>query len=88
MIVATELLTVSTDVLTVSTEVLTVFTQSLTIFNNFFTVTYYSVFDTNYSIIELLLTKIVAIEALHQRTLNPSINTKDEYKSRTLTIKF
>ena len=31
---------------------------------------------------------LLTLEALHQRTLNPSINTKDEYKSRTLTIKF
>ena len=31
---------------------------------------------------------LLTLEALYQRTLNPSINTKDEYKSRTLTIKF
>ena len=31
---------------------------------------------------------LLTLEALHQRKLNTSINTKDEYKSRTLTIKF
>ena len=31
---------------------------------------------------------LLTLEALHQRKLNPSLNTKDEYRSRTLTIKF
>ena len=30
---------------------------------------------------------LMTLEALHIRELKPSINTKDEYRSRTLTIK-
>ena len=31
---------------------------------------------------------LLTLEALHQNELQPSINTKDEFRSRTLTIKF
>ena len=32
--------------------------------------------------------QLLTLETLYQKELNSSINTKDEYKSRTLTIKF
>ena len=32
--------------------------------------------------------QLLTLEALFQKDISPSINTKDEYKSRTLTIKF
>ena len=32
--------------------------------------------------------QLLILEALFQNELKPSLNTKDEYKSRTLTIKF
>ena len=32
--------------------------------------------------------QFLTLEALYQKELKPSINTKEEYKSRTLTIKF
>ena len=32
--------------------------------------------------------QLLILEKLYQKELNTSINTKDEYKSRTLTIKF
>ena len=31
---------------------------------------------------------LLTLEALFQNDIKPSLNTKDEYKSRTLTIKF
>ena len=34
------------------------------------------------------LPKLLTLEALYIREINPSINTKDEYRSRTLTLKF
>ena len=30
---------------------------------------------------------LMTLEALHIKKIKPSLNTKDEYKSRTLTIK-
>ena len=32
--------------------------------------------------------KLLTVEALHIRKLRPGINTRDEYKSRELTIRF
>ena len=32
--------------------------------------------------------QLLTLEALFQKDISPSINTKEEYKSRTLTIKF
>ena len=32
--------------------------------------------------------QLMTLEALYQRDISPSINTKEEYKSRKLTIKF
>ena len=34
------------------------------------------------------LPKLLTFEALFIREINPSLNTKDEYRSRTLTLKF
>ena len=34
------------------------------------------------------LPRLLTLEALYIKELNPSINTKDEYRSRTLTLKF
>ena len=34
------------------------------------------------------LPKLLTLEALYIREINPSLNTKDEYRSRTLTLKF
>ena len=31
---------------------------------------------------------LLTLEALFQNEIKPSLNTKDEYKSRTLTLKF
>ena len=34
------------------------------------------------------LSKLLTLEALFIKEINPSLNTKDEYRSRTLTLKF
>jgi len=34
------------------------------------------------------LPELLTLEALFIREINPSLNTKDEYRSRTLTLKF
>ena len=34
------------------------------------------------------LPRLLTLEALYIKDVNPSINTKDEYRSRTLTLKF
>ena len=34
------------------------------------------------------LHKVLTLEALFIKEINPSLNTKDEYRSRTLTLKF
>ena len=31
---------------------------------------------------------LMTLEALHMNDIGPQINTKDEYRSRTLTLKF
>ena len=47
-------------------------------------------FDKNVSILATSqsLPKLLTLEALFIKAINPSLNTKDEFRSRTLTLKF
>ena len=47
-------------------------------------------FDKNVSILATSqsLPKLLTLEALFIKAINPSLNTKDEFRSRTLILKF